>query len=333
MSLQASFPCLLGRKVVALNKKQNILFSEEIVSPPPSPDSYREGNGISFFANTFTFKFLLLLTVFYVPIAIGISTIDCQAKDIFQTGLEQFEAKEYTTAAESFSAFLQKNPEDVTALFNRGLCYYESNNLDSAIADFSKVFAINSSNAVAKEKLSNALFKRAMMAYDKEDLNNALIDFDTYLNLNPDDDVVLFNKGIIFSGTDRKKEAVAEFTKAITLNPKTEYFLNRALDYFILKEVDKCLSDLNDVLKELPEDTASLWLRASINYEKDNYEAAKKDLEKLLLLKPDNRAVKDLYFITSFSFYIEKNKYWGLAFLTLLVAAIFFSIKALMKRE
>jgi tetratricopeptide (TPR) repeat protein len=310
-------------KVVVLNETQNIFYPETIIPLPPS-----KGDKLSRFVKAITFKFLLLLTMVY-----RLSTIDCQAKDIFQTGLEQFEAKEFEVAAESFSAFLQNNPDDVTALFNRGLCYYESNNLDSAIEDFSKVLSNNSNNAVAKEKLSNSYFKRAMMAYDKEDLDNALVDFDAYLKLNPDDDVALFNKGIIFSGTDRKKEAVDEFTKAITLNAKTEYFLNRALDYYILKDLDKCLSDLNDVLKELPEDTTSLWLRASINYEKDNYEAAKKDLEKLLLLKPDNRAVKDLYFTTSFSYYIEKNKYWALAFLTLLIAAIFFSIKALMKRK
>jgi tetratricopeptide (TPR) repeat protein len=259
--------------------------------------------------------------------------MDLKAKDIFQTGLEQFEAKEFEAAVESFSAFLQNNPDDVTALFNRGLCYYESNNLDNAIEDFSKVLSINSNNAVAKEKLSNAYFKRAMAAYDKEDLDNALVDFDAYLKLNPDDDVVIFNKGIIYSKTERKKEAVAEFTKAITLNTKTEYFLNRALDYFILKDLDKCLSDLNDVLKATPNDTTALWLRASINYEKDNYEASKKDLEKLLLLKPDNRAVKDLYFTTSFSYYIEKNKYLALTLLVLLITAVFFSIKALMKRS
>jgi tetratricopeptide (TPR) repeat protein len=313
-------------KIVALN--ENIFYSETIIPLPPSPDSYREGDKLFRFVKAITFKFLFLLTMVYCLLS-----IDCQAKDIFQTGLEQFEAKQFQEAAISFSAYLEKNPDDVTALYNRGLCYYESNDINNAIADFSKVLTINNSNVVAKEKLSNALIRRATTAYENDDLENALADFDAYLLLNPDDDVVLFNKGIIYSKTERKKEAVDEFTKAITKNAKTGYFLNRALDYFILKDLDKCLSDLNDVLKTTPNDTTALWLRASINYEKDNYEAAKKDLEKLILLKPDNRAVKDLYFTTSFSYYIEKNKYWALALVALLIAAIFFSIKALMKRS
>ncbi len=307
-----------------MNKKQIILYSEKFTPLAP----LKGGLWLSQFINAAAPKVLFLLTMVY-----GLSTMNSQAKDIFQIGLKQFEAKQYLEAAASFSTFLQKNPNDITALYNRGLSYYEADMLDSAIADFSLVLSLNHQHINAKEKLLNALFKRAMAAYENEDLESALADFDEYLKLNPDDNVVLFNKGIIFSATDRKKEAIDEFTKAITLNSKTEYFLNRALDYFILKDLDKCLSDLNDVLKDNPEDTTSLWLRASINYEKDNYEAAKKDLEKLLQLKPDNRAVKDLYFTTSFSYYIEKNKYWALAFLTLLIAAVFFSIKALMKRK
>lgn len=262
-----------------------------------------------------------------------LSTMDSQAKDIFQTGLEQFEAKQFQEAAVSFSAYLEKNPDDVTALYNRGLCYYESNDINNAITDFSKVLTINNSNVVAKEKLSNALIRRATTAYENDDLENALADFDAYLLLNPDDDVVMFNKGIIYSKTERKKEAVDEFTKAITKNAKTEYFLNRALDYFILKDLDKCLSDLNDVLKATPNDTTALWLRASINYEKDNYEVAKKDLDILIQLKPDNTAVKDLYFINNLSYFVEKNKYLVIALFLLILVGIYFSIKALMKRE
>jgi tetratricopeptide (TPR) repeat protein len=263
----------------------------------------------------------------------GLSTTDLQAKDIFQTGLEQFEAKQFQEAAASFSAYLEKNPDDVTALYNRGLCYYESNNLDNAIDDFKKVLTINSGNINAKENLSNALLKRANMAYEKDDTESALEDFDAYLELNPDDDVVLFNKGIIYSKTERKKEAVDEFTKAITKNAKTEYFLNRALDYFILKDLDKCLSDLNDVLKATPNDTTALWLRASINYEKDNYEAAKKDLDVLIQLMPDNMAVKDLYFVNNLSYFVEKNKYLVLALFLLILVGVYFSIKALIKRS
>lgn len=311
-------------KVVALNEKQNIFHSEVTPHTP-----LKGGLWLSEFVKVFTCKFLLLLTMVY-----GLSTtIDLQAKDIFQTGLEQFEAKQFQEAAASFSVYLKKNPDDVTALYNRGLCYYESNDLNNAITDFKKVVALNSQNVNAKENLSNALFKRANIAYEKDDLESALADFDAYLALNPEDDVAMFNKGIIYSKTERKKEAVDEFTKAITKNAKTEYFLNRALDYYVLKDLDKCLSDLNDVLKATPNDTTALWLRASISYEKDNYEAAKKDLEILVQLLPENAAVKDLYFINNISYFAEKNKYLVIALLMLILVGVYFSIKALVKKN
>lgn len=254
------------------------------------------------------------------------------ANDYFQKGILQFEKQQYSEAIISFSAFIKKDTTNATAYFNRGLCYYQLNNLNNAIVDFAKALDIKPNDIIAKEKISNAFFKRAMIAYDKKEYEKALQDFDLYLQLNPNDDVVIFNRGIIYSKQDDKNIAINEFSKAININPKTEYYFNRAIDYYFLKETDKSLADLNEVLMKLPKDTTALWLRAKIYYDKDNYDSAQKDLAILKQLQPNNAAVKDLYFNVSLTTFIDRNKYWGLLLLGLLVLSIFFSVKAIMKK-
>lgn len=254
------------------------------------------------------------------------------ADDYFQKGIETFEAKDYTLAIRYFSVVIKKDTTNAIAYFNRGLCYQELNHIDSAIYDFSKSYFLKPIDKQIENALLNVYFKRAMRYHDAKSYDAALQDFENYLLIKPDDDIVIFNKGIILSKQEQKLQAIDEYTKAITLNAKTEYYLNRAIDYFFLQKYTQALPDLNEVLKATPQDTTALWLRAKIYYEQNNFEQAQKDLTILHALQPQQAAVKDLLFSVSLTHFIEKNKYWGIALFFLFILGLYFGIRAVMRR-
>ena len=70
--------------------------------------------------------------------------------------------------------------------------------------------------------------------------------------------------------------------------------LNLALAYIKLQNLDQALRYCNDALALDENNTKALYRRASVYYEKKNWEGASKDLKKALTLVPDDKALQKL---------------------------------------
>jgi len=80
------------------------------------------------------------------------------------------------------------------------------------------------------------------MRFNKPD--SALFWFNKSLAVNPNADPVLNNRGsLLFNNFKRYTEAVADFTKAIGLNPQGEYFYHRSLCYYQMGDIPKAKVD------------------------------------------------------------------------------------------
>jgi len=91
---------------------------------------------------------------------------------------------------------------------------------------------------------SHAMYTRAVvnMRFNKPD--SALFWFNKSLAINPNADPVLNNRGsLLFNNFKRYTEAVADFTKAIGLNPQGEYFYHRSLCYYQMGDIPKAKAD------------------------------------------------------------------------------------------
>ena len=91
---------------------------------------------------------------------------------------------------------------------------------------------------------SHAMYTKAVINMRLNKPDSALFWFNKSLSINPNADPVLNNRGsLLFNNFQRYNEAIADFTKAIDINPQGEYFYHRSLCYYRLGDVPKAKAD------------------------------------------------------------------------------------------
>jgi len=272
---------------------------------------------------------LCVLCVF----AVNFSFAKINYNVFFQKGLKQIEAQQYPEAIKSFSLFIAKDSSKAVAFYNRGIAYKNSGQLEAAVSDFQKVLQLDVSDSLADKQLSSTVFQLAMQRYEAGDIASALQYFETYLELNPQDDIALYNYGVILSAKNEKQKAIENYSKAIEINRLQLYYLARAIDYFALENFDACLPDLNAVLNAEPNDTTALWLRAQIFYVRENLTGCQTDLEQLLKVSPDHTGAKTMLSDVSFRLFVKNNWYYAVIIAALILVAFIVGISAMFGKK
>lgn len=254
------------------------------------------------------------------------------AQDLFQQALANFEQENFEEAQKYFSMHLTLHPNDEVALYNRAISYYYYEKKLNALTDFYAILKINEQHQQAQQWCAKILHEIGLVNGNNSLYSFALDDFDLSLQFQPDQHDILFEKGKTLRLLSEPELAIQSFTKAIILSPQPNYYYARAITYLKLEKPTESLTDLNEYLKQVNEDTSALWIRATLLYEREKYQEAKEDLVKLQYLKHNNRAVQDLVFANNFSLFIHTNFYWIIAFLLLLLIGIFLSIMAIIRK-
>jgi tetratricopeptide (TPR) repeat protein len=90
-----------------------------------------------------------------------------------------------------------------------------------------------------------------------------------------------FSRGIDFRKIGMLKEAIAEFTKAIEINPKyAEAYYNRGLAYFLASQPDQAISDYTKAIEIDPKHAGAYANRGVTYYYKGEYDKAWDDVHK-----------------------------------------------------
>ena len=98
---------------------------------------------------------------------------------------------------------------------------------------------------------SQASYKKgfAYMRFDRAD--SSLYWFNKSIETDPNAGFVFNSRGaLLFNKFKRYNEAIADFTRAIELNPKGEYFYNRSYCYFRMGDMVKAKSDALTALQK-----------------------------------------------------------------------------------
>jgi Flp pilus assembly protein TadD len=98
----------------------------------------------------------------------------------------------------------------------------------------------------------------------------------------------LNNQGLALSRENRHEEAIKLFNRSLEIEEDQITFYNRATAFFRLKRYKEALQDAQSVMKGNSNSTEGLWLRAKIQTAQNNHTAAFEDLNRLLLLEPEN---------------------------------------------
>ena len=112
----------------------------------------------------------------------GVLDMDNEIKDLedlFDEGLNRFNADKYGDAIGIFSKVLDLNPEHSDALYYRAISWMNQKNFDRAIADFTQAVNQDPNDA-------DAWIGRGEVWQRKGDVKHALDDFKKALELDPD---------------------------------------------------------------------------------------------------------------------------------------------------
>ena len=140
-------------------------------------------------------------------------------------------------ALEESSMAIKLKPTHIKAYVNRQNIYLMLGKDSLAMADAETLLKLQPSN-------SQAFYTKgfAYMRFDRDD--SSLFWFNKSIETDPTADFVLNSRGtLLFNKFKRYNEAITDFTRAIELNPKGEYFYNRSNCYFRMGDVIKAKSD------------------------------------------------------------------------------------------
>jgi len=140
-------------------------------------------------------------------------------------------------ALEESSMAIKLKPTHIKAYVNRQNIYLVLGKDSLAMADAETLLKLEPSN-------SQALYTKgfAYMRFDRED--SSLFWFNKSIEADPNADFVLNSRGtLLFNKFKRYNDAINDFTRAIELNPKGEYFYNRSNCYFRMGDIVKAKSD------------------------------------------------------------------------------------------
>ena len=166
------------------------------------------------------------------------------------------------------------------------------------------ILVCSSSQAQPPDQLkrASALFQGAVEKYDKGQYDAAIIDYTEYLKIRPTVAAGWFNRGIAYkqkadvalSQADYRN-AVADFTQAIKLDPKDkDFFLNRAKAHSILLRVDfnaslaAAVADYSEAIKLDPNFAAAYSGRGRVYEESNQLDKAFADLNRAIELNPND---------------------------------------------
>ncbi|CAH1757232.1 4080_t:CDS:2 [Entrophospora sp. SA101] len=218
------------------------------------------------------------------------------------------------------NAGLLLKPQDVWLLSNRASIYYQSQLFPRAIDDLNVVLSIEPNNIEALQFRANVhkkisdyeksfddiskaiqlspetpslLLKRAKLFKLKKEFEKSLNDLEQLSNLlsNPKSTIAasLFsNRGQVYQGLFRYKEASNDYTRALNLKPKSSTYRRRAEIYQILRQYQDALEDAKSAMKIDKDDIKAATLINQLYTQLNRHDEALNLLDNSLSKSPND---------------------------------------------
>lgn len=180
-------------------------------------------------------------------------------------GREQADRGNYSDAIALLSHLIDRHPNNAIDYNNRGLVYFQSGQLRSAIADYDKAIQLN-------PLLASAYNNRANFYAASGHLTAALFDYERALDLNPSYVRGWVNRGITLRDLGRYEEAIENFDVAAVLGQlQGNIYAERGRTYHLWGDWNLAIADYQRALTYLEghqvpsSDLASSRLRLQVD--------------------------------------------------------------------
>ena len=165
------------------------------------------------------------------------------------------------------------------AFLTRGLIYYNQEDLEKAIADYTSVIAVEPRNP-------EALRNRGRAYAEKNDPARALPDLNEAIRLNPQDAEALLSRGLVHHGGEEFEKAIADYTAVIAITRDSACGPAHRPPYLATNQYEKALADCDTAIRLDPKDVDTLFSRATIHHDREDLEKAVADYTAVLTLEP-----------------------------------------------
>ncbi|MEL7037095.1 MAG: tetratricopeptide repeat protein [Cyanobacteria bacterium J06592_8] len=202
-------------------------------------------------------------------------------KAYHQRGNAYYDLEDYQQAIADYTQAIQLDPNYTNAYFNRGLARYDAQDFQGAIVDYSKVIELDPQD-------TDAYFKRGLAQYSLQNYQKAIEDYSEVLRIKPDDSQAYRSRGLARINTGDLQAALADYTQAIQLSPKNALaYYDRGRARFHLGDYQGALADYNRVIELQPDNRKVYGNRCSTQINLGKHQAAIKDCTKAIELKPN----------------------------------------------
>jgi len=122
---------------------------------------------------------------------------------------------------------------------------------------------------ISKKDLATVHYNRGISYAIKGDFDRAIADYDKAIKLNPKDADVYYNRGNAYQRKGQHDRAIADYDKAIKLNPKyAEAHSNRGISYRKKDQYDRAIADYGAAIKLNPKLAVAYNNRGAAYYSK-----------------------------------------------------------------
>jgi tetratricopeptide (TPR) repeat protein len=206
------------------------------------------------------------------------------AFDYYQRGQAAYNARNKSEAIKAFEAGLRLEPTHYQSMIWLGSCFCD---LGKGPEDFSAAVLVFGGCIMRRPDATHAYYCRGLAFRKLGRLEDTLADFSKAIELDPKFTWPWSSRGSAYNALRLYDKALADLTKAIELDPKhTSAWSNRGVAYFHLRQYDKALADLNKAIELDPKNAAAWSNRASFYNERRQYAKALADSTKAIELDP-----------------------------------------------
>lgn len=117
----------------------------------------------------------------------------------------------YQEAAEEFSRLIAADPEDVLALRNRGLCFHDRGEFEKALADYETALGVAADD-------TETLFQRGNVFLEQKEYQAAIVDYDKAIEFDPEYAKAWMNRGVAKYGLNQRQAALQDLKHAQVLD-------------------------------------------------------------------------------------------------------------------
>jgi tetratricopeptide (TPR) repeat protein len=200
-------------------------------------------------------------------------------------GIAYYDKDEYDKAIADYTRAIELDPNGEPAYNNRGLAYYYKGEYGRAIADLNRAIELDPKSQTAYNNRGNAY--KGKREYDK-----ALDDYNRAIELDPNYALAYNNRGTAYAARGEYARAIADFNRGTKLDPAYELaYRNRGDTYKAKGEYDRAIADYNRAIELNPKDAKPYRQLGIAKFDSGDFKDASGGLLRSLELNDDRYAM------------------------------------------